>query len=285
MAVTASIHEHGRHDADAYRHRHVLMCRPEYFAVSYEINPWMHTSVPVDRKRALRQWETIARTYVALGHSVEFVDPVLGLPDMVFAANAGLVVNNEVYLAKFRYPERAGEEAAYRAWFESHGFAATHEAAFTNEGEGDFAVVGDTVFAGYGFRTDLAAHNELSTRLHAKVVSLHLVDPRFYHLDTALSVLRDDNVAYFPGAFDAASRCVLEARFPHALIVDERDAEAFGCNAMSDGHHVMVSAQATGFIASLRDAGYDAIPIDTSELRKAGGSVKCCTLELRGDPS
>jgi N-dimethylarginine dimethylaminohydrolase len=191
-------------------------------------------------------------------------------------------VNNEVYLAKFRYPERAGEEDPYRTWFESHGLA-IHAATEINEGEGDFATVGDTVFAGWGFRTDMAAHDELRAKLHTKVVSLRLVDPRFYHLDTALSVLRDDNVAYFPGAFDVASRATLEDRFPHALIVDERDAEAFGCNAMSDGHHVMVSAQATGFIAQLKAAGYDPIPIDTSELRKAGGSVKCCTLELRGD--
>jgi N-dimethylarginine dimethylaminohydrolase len=258
------------------------MCRPDYFAVSYVINPWMDTSVPVDRRLAIKQWETIARTYERLGHTVECIDPVLGLPDMVFAANSGLVVGDEVYLAKFRYPERRGEESAYADWFGAHGLR-VHHASETNEGEGDFAVVGDTVFAGYGFRTDLASHDELRARLRTKVVSLRLVDPRFYHLDTALSVLRDDNVAYFPGAFDALSRDAIREHFPHALIVDERDAAAFGCNAMSDGHHVMVSAQATGFIATLRDAGYDPVPIDTSELRKAGGSVKCCTLELRGE--
>jgi N-dimethylarginine dimethylaminohydrolase len=280
MSIAVQAHQHA--ETDAYRPRHVLMCCPEYFAVSYEINPWMHTSVPVDRRLAIKQWESIARTYERLGHTVELVDPVLGLPDMVFAANSGLVLNNEVYLAKFRYPERAGEETPYRGWFESHGLT-IHTATEINEGEGDFAIVGDTVFAGWGFRTDMAAHDELRAKLHTKVVSLRLVDPRFYHLDTALSVLRDDNVAYFPGAFDVASRATLEDRFPHALIVDERDAEAFGCNAMSDGHHVMVSAQATGFVSQLKAAGYDPIPIDTSELRKAGGSVKCCTLELRGD--
>jgi N-dimethylarginine dimethylaminohydrolase len=155
----------------------------------------------------------------------------------------------------------------------------------TNEGEGDFAVVGETVFAGYGFRTDIAAHDELRAQLRVPVVSLRLVDPRFYHLDTAMAVLRDDNIAYFPGAFDGCSRDVLQERFPNALLVEERDAEAFGCNAMSDGHHVMVSAQATGFIDTLRSRGFDAVPIDTSELRKAGGSVKCCTLELRGASS
>ena len=266
---------------DAYRRRHVLMCRPDYFAVSYEINPWMHTGVPVDRRLALRQWEQIVRTYEALGHTVEFVDPVLGLPDMVFAANSGVVIDGRVYLAKFRYPERRGEEAPYGEWFRTHGFDRIVPATEINEGEGDFAVVGNTVFAGYGFRTDLAAHDELRARLCVPVVSLRLVDARFYHLDTALAVLRDDNVAYFPGAFDGASQDVLRERFPHALIVGEHDAEAFGCNAMSDGHHVMVSAQATGFIETLRSAGYDPIPIDTGELRKAGGSVKCCTLELR----
>jgi N-dimethylarginine dimethylaminohydrolase len=266
---------------EAYRRRHVLMCRPEYFAVSYEINPWMHTTVPVDRRLAVKQWERIVRTYEALGHTVEFVDPVLGLPDMVFAANSGLVIDGRVYLAKFRYPERAGEEGPYAEWFRGHGFDRIVEATEINEGEGDFAVVGDAVFAGHGFRTDISAHDELRARLGVPVVSLRLVDPRFYHLDTALAVLRDDNVAYFPAAFNAVSQDLLRERFPHALIVDERDAEAFGCNAMSDGHHVIVSSQATGFIATLRDAGYEPVPIDTSELRKAGGSVKCCTLELR----
>jgi N-dimethylarginine dimethylaminohydrolase len=281
MAVTASVREHDQ-ASDDYRPRHVLMCRPDYFAVSYEINPWMHTSTPVDRRLAIKQWESIRTTYEALGHTVEFVEPLLGLPDMVFAANSGLVIEDAVYLAKFRYPERRGEEPAYRRWFARNGFT-VHEATEINEGEGDFAVVGDTVFAGHGFRTDLASHDELRAKLRTKVVSLRLVDPRFYHLDTALSVLRDDNVAYFPGAFDAASRATLVDRFPHALVVDEREAEAFGCNAMSDGHHVIVSAQATGFVEQLKRAGFDPIPIDTSELRKAGGSVKCCTLELRGD--
>jgi N-dimethylarginine dimethylaminohydrolase len=241
----------------------------------------MHSSIPVDRRLAIKQWEAIVRTYESLGHTVEFIDPVLGLPDMVFAANSGLVVNNTVYLAKFRYPERAGEEHPYRAWFAEHDLRIVTPTE-TNEGEGDFIVVGDTIFAGYGFRTDLAAHDELRARMHNTVVSLRLVDPRFYHLDTALSALRDDNVAYFPGAFDAPSQAELQRRFPQALLVAESDALAFGCNAMSDGHHVIVSAQATGFHATLRAAGYEPIPLGTSELRKAGGSVKCCTLELRG---
>ncbi len=270
--------------ADAYRTRHVLMCAPEFFAVTYEINPWMHRAVPVDRRLALRQWRSLVRTYESLGHRVECIDPVLGLPDMVFAANSGLVVDGRVYPAKFRHPERQGEESPYAQWFARHGFGSTGDAAFVNEGEGDLATVGDEILAGFGFRTDIAAHDELRQRVGDAydVVSLRLVDPRYYHLDTALAVLGDDNVAYNPDAFDASSRRWLAARFPHAIEVGGADAAAFGCNAFSDGHHVIVPPGATAFAMDLKAAGYEPVPVDLSEFRKSGGSVKCCTLELRG---
>jgi ornithine--oxo-acid transaminase len=279
MVMSAAVEQVAPRNA-GYRRRHLLMCRPEYFAVSYEINPWMHTTVPVNRRRAMQQWDTLVRTYRQLGHTVEVVDAVLGLPDMVFAANSGLVVDGRVYPAKFRYPERQGEEAPFATWFAAHGYEVV-EASEVNEGEGDFAVVGATIFAGHGFRTDLSAHDELTARFDMEVVSLRLVDPRFYHLDTALAVLSADNVAYFPGAFDDDGRRTLEARFPDAVIVDESDAVAFGCNAMSDGYHVVMAAQAAGMAEALRARGYCPVPVDISELRKAGGSVKCCTLELR----
>lgn len=267
---------------EAYRPRRMLMCPPEFFTVSYEINPWMHRAVPVDRRLAMRQWRDLVRAYESLGHTVEFIEPVLGLPDMVFAANSGLVIDGAVYPAKFRYPERQGEESPYAQWFATHGYATTGDAAFVNEGEGDFATVGDEILAGFGFRTDIASHDELRAHFELDVVSLRLIDPRYYHLDTALAVLSDDNVAYNPDAFDVSSRRWLQTRFPHAIEVSANDAAAFGCNAFSDGHHVIVPSGATVFATDLRAAGYEPVPVDLSEFRKSGGSVKCCTLELRG---
>ncbi len=288
MSVDALVlHEEAA--GDAYRPRHLLMCRPEYFAVSYEINPWMNSTIPVDHRRALKQWDRLVRVYEALGHRVELIDPVPDLPDMVFAANSGLVVGGEVYPARFRFAERRGEEDPYATWFAANGFTSHGEAAFINEGEGDFATVGGprptekkVVLAGFGFRTDVASHDEVRSRLGIDVVSLRLVDPRYYHLDTALAVLSDDDIAYNPAAFDEGSRTWLRTRFPHAVLIDDADAAAFGCNAFSDGHHVIVSEGATHFASALRDRGYEPVPVDLSEFRKSGGSVKCCTLELRG---
>ncbi|MCU1613300.1 MAG: amidinotransferase [Frankiales bacterium] len=265
--------------------RRYLMCRPEHFTVSYAINPWMNTAVPVDLGLALHQWESLRRTYLELGHEVELIDPEPGLPDMVFAANGGLVVGGRALGARFTHPERHAEGPAYQRWFERAVRSGLLRQATvplaTNEGEGDFLVVGETILAGHGFRTDLAAHTEVQELFGLPVIGLALVDPRFYHLDTALAVLDDTTVAYYPGAFSEGSRQVLQRLFPDAVLASEEDAAVLGLNAVSDGRHVVLSERATGLADELRLRGFEPVGVDLSELLKAGGSVKCCTLELR----
>jgi len=265
--------------------RHYLMCPPAHFEVSYAINPWMDVSRPVDRALALRQWEGLRATYEALGHVVDVIAPVPGLPDMVFAANGGLVVGGRALGARFTHPERAAEGPAYLDWFagavEAGTLSGAHAPVGTNEGEGDFLVVGDLVLAGHGFRTDPRAHGEVQELFGVPVVGLHLVDPRYYHLDTALAVLDDRTVAYYPGAFSVGSQAVLRRLFPDAVLASADDAAVLGLNAVSDGRHVVLSAAAAGLAAQLRERGYEPVGVDLSELLRAGGSVKCCTLELR----
>jgi N-dimethylarginine dimethylaminohydrolase len=260
--------------------RRYLMCRPTYFAVDYAINPWMDPTVPVDAAVAVTQWTALVETYRALGHTVDLIEPVPGLPDMVFAANGATVVDSTVLGVQFRYPERAAEATAYLAWFADAGYA-THEAKWVNEGEGDFLVAGDLLLAGTGFRTEPAAHDQAQELFGRPAITLHLVDPRYYHLDTALCVLGDDNVAYLPEAFSPGGQAVLRRLFPHAVLATPDDAAVLGLNAVSDGQHVVLPAQATGLAARLAAAGYQPVPVDLSELRKAGGGPKCCTLEVR----
>lgn len=261
--------------------RRLLMCRPTHFEVSYSINPWMDPDAPVDQVRALRQWEALRAAYEALGHRVEVIDPVPGLPDMVFAANGGVIHGGRAMAPNFTHRQRQPEGDAYRAWFEAAGLSPAVQASEQNEGEGDILTIGGLMLAGTGFRTSREAHREVSRFFDVPVISLELVDPRFYHLDTALAVLDDATIAYYPGAFSAASNAELERLFPHAIRASERDAEAFGLNAMSDGKHVVLSAGAVGLHEQLRAHGFVPIGVDTSELLKAGGSAKCCTLEIR----
>jgi N-dimethylarginine dimethylaminohydrolase len=264
--------------------RRYLMCRPEHFTVSYEINPWMDVTRYTDSALAVQQWEVLYRTYLDWGHTVELIDPVEGLPDMVFAANGATVVDGLVYSARFRYEERAPEGPLYQKWFADRGFV-THTAAEVNEGEGDILRVGDTLLAGHGFRTDRASHDELASLTEREVVSLELVNPHYYHLDTALAVLdhspESPLIAYLPDAFSPESRQVLAQRYPDAIIATERDAVALGLNAVSDGLHVAVAPGAVDLQVALRERGFEPTPIDTSELLKGGGGAKCCTLEIR----
>ncbi len=268
------------------RHRTYLMCPPEHYAVEYAINPWMDTSTPVDAELAVKQWHGLREALLALGHTVHVLEPRPGLPDMVYAANGAFSVDGIVYGARFRYPQRAGEEAAHREFYEAdprtwHFVAPTA----VNEGEGDFAYVagphGGLVLAGYGFRTELAAHAEAQETLGHPVISLRLVNERLYHLDVALTALDDERIAYFPGAFSPASQRVLAELFPDALVAGESDALAFGLNLVSDGHHVLLNAAASGLARRLADAGFEPVLVDLSELKKGGGSVKCCVAELR----
>ena len=260
--------------------RTVLMCKPDYFTVVYRINPWMDPALPTDTALALAQWQTLYDTYVGLGHDVQLIDPIDGLPDMVYAANGGFVIDNIAYGARFTYPQRQPEGPAYMDWFGANGFD-VREPVEVNEGEGDFLLVGDVILAGTGFRSASNSHEEIGTIYGRQVITLTLVNPSFYHLDTAIAVLDDTNIAYLPSAFDEASLEILRARYPDAVIATEEDAAILGLNSYSDGYNVVIASRATDFEQELRARGYNPIGVDLSELLLGGGGVKCCTLELR----
>lgn len=275
----------------AHRRRY-LMCRPEHFTVSYAINPWMEPSKPTDTAKAVAQWEKLYETYLELGHEVELVKAVPGLPDMVYTANGGFVIDGRAYVPKFRFAERQGEAPHFTEWFRNAGFD-TVLPREVNEGEGDFLLVGDVIIGAAGFRSTDDSHSEVSRVFDREVVSLTLTDPRYYHLDTALAVLdpvegienggpERANVAYLPNAFDERSREILAELFPDAILVSDEDGEVFGLNSSSDGYNVVISPRATGFEKQLRERGYNPVLVDLSELLLGGGGIKCCTLELRG---
>jgi N-dimethylarginine dimethylaminohydrolase len=265
------------------RPRRYLMCRPAFFDVTYSINPWMEPNKPIDVDLAMTQWERLCDLYLEFGHEVEFIEPVEGLPDMVYSANGATVVDGNVLLARFRHHQRVGEAAAYQEWFGARGYRKVQEPAFINEGEGDYLLVGSRILAGTGFRTDRHSHHEAQAFFGLPVISLTLVDPRFYHLDTALAVLDDDEIMYYPAAFSLGSQAVLRELYPDAVVATDLDAEVFGVNAVSDGRHVVLPQGATHLIGALRAGSFEPVSVDVSELLKAGGGVKCCTLELRGE--
>lgn len=259
----------------------ILMCRPTYFEVAYSINAWMDTSNPVDPKLAMVQWRMLREKYEQLGFEIEEIEPVKGLPDMVFTANGALVIDGRVALPRFRYAERQPETAHFRKWFEQAGYKDIFLPKYNFEGEGDALVLDGKILAGWGFRSDLESHAELAEFFDREIVSLHLVNDRFYHIDTCLSVLSERAIAFYPGAFDEESVAKLRRLVPLAIEVGQEDAEAFGINSMSDSNHVVCSDRARGFHQQLLEAGFTPLPTPIGEFQKSGGGVKCLTLPLR----
>jgi len=259
----------------------LLMCRPDFFGIEYEINPWMHVEVGVDKALATEQWQKLYDTYISLGEEIELVEPVQGLPDMVFTANAGLVWGNKFVRSNFHTRERQGEEPHFEKALTALGYELhTIDKALSFEGAGDGLFMGDTLFFGSGFRTDAGAHEVVGDILDVEVVSLELIDPHFYHLDTCFCPLNEKTVLFSPAAFTEESANTIRRRVPHVIEVPAETAQGFACNAMPVGDRVVSSVAATDLLQPLHEAGYDPIGLPMSEYMKSGGGVRCLTLPL-----
>lgn len=258
-----------------------LMCPPRHFEVAYAINPWMEAGAPVDRPRAMRQWQELKAVHESFGHTVLEVEPCPAAPDMVFTANAGTVIGGVVLPARFRHPQRRVEEAPFRRWFEAQGLEVVEGPLPVNEGEGDLLLDRGELLAGVGLRTDAAVGAVAEAAFGVTTVPLELVDPRYYHLDTALALLGEGAAAYLPDAFSPASRRLLARRFPDAVLATAEEAATLALNMVGDGHHVVVPVGAPTLAARVAALGLEVHEVDVGELVKAGGAAKCATLVLR----
>jgi len=262
-----------------------LMCPPTLYDVQYVINPWMEGNVHrSSRDQAMDQW---ARLHDALAQvaCVELVDPEPSSPDMVFTANAGLVHHGTVALSSFLHAERQGEEPHFRKWFDDFGFTVLEIPRSTPfEGEGDALFEGDgsRLWAGHGIRTRQSSHYRLRETLGVEVISLRLVDPRFYHLDTCFCPLFGGYVMYFPEAFDAESRARIEAHYPpeRCICVREADALRFACNAINLGKSILLNGVSDELAGRLENLDFRVVQVPLSEFLKAGGAAKCLVLRL-----
>lgn len=261
---------------------HFLMCRPDYFSIAYEINPWMSMNNPADTIMAVKQWETLHKTIRGLGARVSLVEPVEGLPDMVFTANAGIVYNDNVVLSRFKHREREGEERYFEKWFSDKRYHC-HKLprGIYFEGEGDIVFYKDIMLIGHGFRTDISSHSYIGEAVGKDYKSLKLVNPHYYHLDTCLLFIEEhDLIIYYPGAFDFEGIEIIEGLSSRTLRIYEDDAGLFVCNSVSLGSTLILNKCTDRLAGKLNEFGLEIVSVDTSEFMKSGGSVRCMVLRL-----
>jgi len=259
----------------------LLMCPPEHYAIRYVINPWMKLSRQTNAEKADQQWNRLFEILSGLASRIRLIHAPAGLPDMVFTANAGLPVGKLFFVSRFRYRQRRPEAEHFKAWFEKRGFEiAEFPAGIFFEGAGDALFLGEVLFAGYRFRSDIRAHTFIAGRLGIQVLSLELADKRFYHLDTCFAPLNSESALYYPAAFDRYAQKVIEENIPDPIRVPSREALRFVCNAVVLGRDVVMNRGCPGTRTLLTDRGFHVHEADPSEFIKAGGSAKCLTLQI-----
>jgi N-dimethylarginine dimethylaminohydrolase len=260
------------------------MCPPDYYGIEYEINPWMSRSRGSVPERARQQWTQLRDTLVGLGVQVELLQPEKGLPDLVFTANAGLIFGKQFYSSQFRHEVRARETPYFETWFAAQNFTVMKlPDGIYFEGAGDALFCGPILFAGYRIRSDVQGHQHLGKILSKMVLPLELVNPSYYHLDTCFCPLGPGEAIYYPAAFDAYGRKVLENHIPRLLQCSDAEAQRFGCNAVVVGKTVVTNTGCDRLAADLRQWGYEPVEVELDEFLKAGGSAKCLTLRLDGE--
>ena len=268
----------------------ILMCAPDFFAVDYAINPWMdgnEGSLSLDL--AKQQWARL-RDSIAVHADVVLIEPQADVPDMVFTANAGTVLGEKAMASHFLPMERRAEEKHFKRWFSEHGFelySLDEKIGFEGAGDSLFDRGGDWLWAGYGFRTEIEAHPHLEKFFAKEVVSIRLVDPRFYHIDTCFCPLNDGWLMYYPPAFDEESQKKITARVAgdKTIVVSDEDVGHFACNSVNIEDKVIMNRVSSGLKRDLARAGFEAIETSLTEFLKAGGSAKCLTLKLTEPPA
>ena len=263
----------------------ILMCPPDHYDVDYVINPWMEGNIhKSSRDRAVEQWQKLHQVLSQIAQ-VDCLLPQKGLPDMVFTANAGLVLGYRAVVSRFYHAERQGEEPFFKQWFKENDFT-VHELPkdLPFEGAGDALLdrEGRWLWAGYGFRSELDSHPYLAKWLDTEVLSLRLIDNRFYHLDTCFCPLNGGYLLYYPGAFDAYSNHLIEMRVPEEkrIVITEKDAVNFACNSVNVEQNIVMNKASRGLKSTLQNKGFTVIETPLSEFLKAGGAAKCLTLRI-----
>jgi arginine dihydrolase len=262
----------------------LLVCPPDYFQIDYEINPWMRRANTVDPGRAVTQWQTLMQVLAQdVGAGLEGMRPVEGLPDMVFTANAGIVVGRRALISRFRHPERQREEVHFEQWFRQHRYEVVAlDKTVYFEGAGDLLGFPDTWFGGYRQRSDIRAFPQIGDLFQREIIPLELVDSRFYHLDTCFCPLSGGDLLYFPAAFDSYGLAAIAQRVSddRRIAVPEEEALRFACNAICVGKQVVIPAGCPTTTHLLESRGYRTFSVHLDEFLKSGGAAKCLTLAL-----
>lgn len=257
----------------------LLMSRPEHYGIFYEINSWMNIDNPVNQAKAEVQWQKLYETLLGLQVTIQLVEQVSGLPDMVFTANAGLVYHNQVLISTFKNKERQPESIYFERWFREQGFdIVTGDPELSFEGAGDALFFNRYLVTAFGFRSDKKSY-EAPFFKQFNLVFCALVNPYFYHLDTCFCPLNEELALWYPAAFSTEAQALMQ-QMGQLIAVPEAEAKRFACNSVVVGNQVVLPSDCPKTCQLLEEHGFVTYSCDMDEYIKSGGACKCLVLRV-----
>jgi len=272
-----------------------LVVDPAEFEVSYTINPWMQPSLwhadPAGQRQAARNgFNGLTTALLAAGASVEILPGMPGAPDLVFPANAGVVLDGRAVAARFRHSERQVEEPVFQNAFQALQAQGLIKEVILlpdgclQEGAGDF--IWDAhrglFWAGYGPRSNRRGLDAVAEVFARPTLALELASEQYYHLDTCFCPLPNGEVMYYPPAFTAEGRSAIKARVAADLLIEasDEDAARFCVNAVAFDRTVIMAQAADRLRGVLVERGYRLSEVDLAPFILSGGGAYCMTLRL-----
>jgi N-dimethylarginine dimethylaminohydrolase len=272
-----------------------LMTDSSHFEVSYKINPWMTPEAwrqdeTHNRAQAREAQQRLAAALRQAGARVAVMEGVPGLPDMVFPANAAVILNKRAFVSRFRFHERQGEESHFLAELKRleelgalSGVAQAPKGCW-QEGAGDcmWDATRQLFWAGFGPRSALKSVAVIKDYFGVPAVPLELISGRYYHLDTCFVPLSGGEVLYYPPAFSKLALSTIREHVPaHALIeASDEDAERFSVNGVNIGREIITAEPSQKLKDELKERGYSVTPVPLRPFIMAGGGAYCMTLRL-----
>jgi N-dimethylarginine dimethylaminohydrolase len=272
-----------------------LMTDVRHFGVRYQINPWMRPDAWQADSAALKMAATksaaeLRAALERMGAQVETVRAMADLPDLVFPANAAIVLDRKVLVARFRHPERQGEEAVFRQVFldlKARGLVSDVidlPKGVLQEGAGD-CIWDETrgfFWGGHGQRSTADSLAIIEKTFGRPVVGLELATDRYYHLDTCFCPLQRGRLLYYPPAFtpEALATIHFHVRPEQRIVASDSEAGAFCVNAVNLGNEIIMANPPDSLREKLRSHGFHVTGIDLAPFILSGGGAYCMTLRL-----
>ncbi|MBI2896273.1 MAG: N(G),N(G)-dimethylarginine dimethylaminohydrolase [Deltaproteobacteria bacterium] len=228
---------------------------------------------PIQVERAIAEHDAYVAALRSLGLEVVQIPPDERHPDCCFVEDCAVVHGGVALVGRHGERTRRGEETPVLEVLANHVRVESVKAPATLEG-GDCLRIGSRLYVGHGQRTNsagIARARAVFGPIGLEVIEVPMAG--ILHLKCVCSYLGGGKLLLARGTIAPSKLGDVDA-----IIVDRDETHAANCVAIGDV--VLAPRDAPVTRRAVENAGFRVLPLDTTEIRKADGSLTCLSILL-----